>query len=164
NARVLDLLLEDLKERSQKEVWVVRRSDGYYRETLEHRYKRLWTIWREGQAKVTAKGTLETGEDVEKRLITQKDKTLKLKYMRRTKVLHHIIELKKDESDEDLPTWEWLQRLIKTLGDDGMSSAESDVENNVETVLRVKNMPWRREVERELNIIDHQRVFDDEIF
>ncbi|KAG1721539.1 hypothetical protein EDD22DRAFT_741817, partial [Suillus occidentalis] len=162
NARVLDLLLEDLKERSQKEVWVVQRSDGYYRETLEHHYKRLWTIWREGQAKVTAKGTLETGEDVEKRLITQKDKTLKL--VHQATFLHHIIELKKDESDEDLPTWEWLQRLIKTLGDDGMSSAESDVENNVETVLWVKNMPWRCEVERELNIIDHQRVFDDKIF
>lgn len=84
--------------------------------------------------------------------------------MRRTKVLHHVIELKKDETAEDLPTWQWLQRLVKTLGDDGMSSEESDVENDVETVLRVKNMPWRREVERELNIIDHQRVLDDDIF
>lgn len=78
NARILDLLLEDLKERNEKEGWVVRRSDGYYREILEHRYKRLRTIWREGQAKVTAKGTLETGEEVEKRLVAQRDKTLKL--------------------------------------------------------------------------------------
>ncbi|KAG1803850.1 uncharacterized protein HD556DRAFT_1199017, partial [Suillus plorans] len=124
NARILDLLLEDLKERNEKEGWVVRRSDGYYREILEHRYKRLRTIWREGQAKVTAKGTLETGEEVEKRLVAQRDKTLKLvcqatrrrnKYMRRTKVLHHVIELKKDETAEDLPTWQWLQRLVKTL-------------------------------------------------
>jgi hypothetical protein len=45
-----------------------------------------------------------------------------------------------------------------------MSSEESDVENDMETVLRVKNMPWCHEVERELNIIDHQRVFDDKIF
>ncbi|KAG1769698.1 hypothetical protein EV702DRAFT_935060, partial [Suillus placidus] len=159
NVRILNLLLEDLKERSEKVGWVVGRSDGYYREILEHRYKRLWTIWREGQAKVTAKGTLETGEEVEKRLIAQRDKTLKLvrQGTRRR-------NLKKDETDKDLPTWQWLQRLIETLGDNGMSSEESNVENDVEMVLLVKDMPWRREVERELNIIDHQRVFDDEIF
>ncbi|KAG2748519.1 hypothetical protein P692DRAFT_201684653, partial [Suillus brevipes Sb2] len=163
NVRVLDLLLEDLKERSEKEVWVVRRSDGYYRETLEHRYKRLQTIWREGQVKVTAKGTLETGEDVEKRLITQRDKTLKL-VRQATRRQNICLQSQSRSNTDDLPTWEWLQKLIKTLGDDGMSSEESDVENNVEMVLWVKNMSWRHEVERELNIIDHQRVFDDEIF
>ncbi|KAG1789903.1 uncharacterized protein HD556DRAFT_1208589, partial [Suillus plorans] len=159
NARTLDLLLEDLKERDEKEGWVVRRLDGYYREILEHRYKRLRTIWREGQAKVTAKGTLETGEEVEKRLVAQRDKTLKL-----VRQATRRRNLKKDETAEDLPTWQWLQRLVKTLGDDGMSSEESDVENDVEMVLRVKNMPWCHEVERELNIIDHQRVLDDDIF
>ncbi|KAG1892291.1 hypothetical protein F4604DRAFT_1532281, partial [Suillus subluteus] len=140
--------------------------DSYYKEILEDRYKRLWTVWREGQAKVTAKGVIETGEEVEERLIAKRDKTLKSvrQATRQTKVLHHIIELKKDEVDEDLPTWQWLQQLIEMLGDDGMSSEESDVENNVETVLQVKNMPWCCGVEKELNIIDHQRVLENEIF
>jgi hypothetical protein len=86
------------------------------------------------------------------------------KYTRRTKVLHHIVELKKDENDEDLLGWQWLQKLIKTLGDGGMSSEESDVENDVECVLRVKNMTWRRGIERELQIVDNQRLLEDDIF
>jgi hypothetical protein len=86
------------------------------------------------------------------------------KCMRRTKVLHHIIELKEDEVEEDLPTWQWLQQLIEMLGDDGMSSEESDVENDVEMVLQVKNMPWHCGAEKELNIINHQRVLENEIF
>jgi hypothetical protein len=45
-----------------------------------------------------------------------------------------------------------------------MSSEESDVENDIETVLRVKNMVWRRAVEREMDIVDHQRLVDDDIF
>lgn len=45
-----------------------------------------------------------------------------------------------------------------------MSSEESDIENDIECVLQVKNMAWCRGIERELNIIDNQRVLDDEIF
>ncbi|KAG2108813.1 hypothetical protein DEU56DRAFT_920450 [Suillus clintonianus] len=86
------------------------------------------------------------------------------KYLRRAKVLEQVIELKKDGEDDDLPAWQWLQKLVKTLGDGGMSSEESDIENDVECVLRVKNMAWRRGIERELNIIDNQRVLDNDIF
>lgn len=45
-----------------------------------------------------------------------------------------------------------------------MSSEESDVENEFECVLRVKNMGWRRGIERELDIVDRQRLLDDDIF
>ncbi|KAG2126381.1 uncharacterized protein EDB93DRAFT_1053219, partial [Suillus bovinus] len=157
NARILNMLLKDLKERGKKDDWLIRRSDGYIKEILKDCYKWLQTVWREGWAKVTAKGIIETGEEVEERLITKRDKTLKSvrQATRQTKVLHHIIELKKDE---------WLQQLIEMLGDDRMSSEESDVENDVEMVLRVKNMPWCCGVEKELNIIDHQRVLENEIF
>ncbi|KAG1734253.1 uncharacterized protein EDB91DRAFT_1084157 [Suillus paluster] len=75
-----------------------------------------------------------------------------------------VQKLKKDEVEEDLPTWQWLQKLIKMVGDNGMSSEESDMENNVKTVLWVKNMPWHCGVEKELNIINHQRVLEVEIF
>ncbi|KAG0699829.1 hypothetical protein DFH29DRAFT_780472, partial [Suillus ampliporus] len=102
NAKILDILLEELKKRSVEEEWPFRRSDAYYKAILEDRYKRMRMIWRAAQP--------------------------------------------------------------KTLGDGGMSSEESDIENDVECVLRVKNMAWRRGIERELNIIDNQRVLDDEIF
>jgi hypothetical protein len=86
------------------------------------------------------------------------------KYTHRATILQKVIELKKEDEDDDLPAWQWLQKLIKTLGDDGMSSEESDIENDVECVLRVKNMTWRRGIEQELSVIDNQRVLDDDIF
>ncbi|KAG1895935.1 uncharacterized protein F5891DRAFT_983797 [Suillus fuscotomentosus] len=113
--------------------------------------------------KVTAKGVLETPAEVEERLIVKKDELLK-KYLRRATVLDHLVKQKTDDKEEDLPAWQWLQQLVKTLGECGMSSEESDLENDIETVLRVKNMVWRRAVERKLDIVDHQRLADDDIF
>lgn len=86
------------------------------------------------------------------------------KYLRRATVLDHLIKQTSDENREDLPAWQWLQQLVKTLGEGGMSSEESDTENQIETVLRVKNMAWRHAIERELDIIDNQRLMDDDIF
>ncbi|KAG2347643.1 hypothetical protein BDR05DRAFT_945357 [Suillus weaverae] len=76
----------------------------------------------------------------------------------------HIINLKKDNEDKDLPAWMWLQKVIKTLGDGGMSSEESNVENNIHCVLWVKNMAWHRKMKQELDVINHQRVLDDDVF
>ncbi|KAG1848863.1 hypothetical protein F4604DRAFT_1687571 [Suillus subluteus] len=108
-------------------------------------------VWTAAQPKVTAKGGLETPAEVEQRLITKKDGTLKAtrqttrrknKYLRRVTVLNHLVGYKADENEEDLPAWKWLQQLVGTLGEGGMSSEESDIENDIETVLRVKNMTW----------------------
>ncbi|KAG2053517.1 hypothetical protein BDR06DRAFT_1008657 [Suillus hirtellus] len=105
-----------------------------------------------------AKGILETAAEVEERLITKRDEHLKLvhqttrrrnKYIHRAKILEHIINLKKDNEDEDLPAWMWLQ---------------NDVENDIHCVLRVKNMAWHRKIKQELDVIDHQRVLDDDVF
>jgi hypothetical protein len=45
-----------------------------------------------------------------------------------------------------------------------MSSEESDAENEVESVLQVKNMEWQHCVSAELDIVDRQRVLDADIF
>ena len=79
-------------------------------------------------------------------------------------ILNNIITIKSEDLDDDLPSWKWLQHLIKTLGEDGMSSEESSVENSVTNVLRVKNMDWWRNIKKELEIIDLQRVIDKDIF
>ena len=71
-------------------------------------------------------------------------------------MLDHIVALKTNLQEDDLTTWQWLQALIKALGESGMSSKESSVENGVENVLRVKNMEWRR------NIL--QRIINSDIF
>jgi hypothetical protein len=164
NSKIIDLLLEEIQKRCIEEQWPFQRSEAYFREILHDRYKRLRTIWTAAQPKVTAKGILETPVEVEKRLVTKKDETLKTthrrnvgpqspdnvgtektsqKYCRRVAVVDHLVKQTSDENEEDLPAWRWLQRLIKTLGEGGMSSEESDVENDIKTVLRVKNMTWR---------------------
>ncbi|KAG2063089.1 hypothetical protein BDR04DRAFT_1164260 [Suillus decipiens] len=103
------------------------------------------------QPKVTAKGGLETPAEVEQRLITKKGEVLKAacqnmhqknKYLLRAMVLEHLIKYKTDKDKEDTPGWQWLQQLVRILGECGMSSEESDMENNNETVLHVKNMTW----------------------
>lgn len=49
--------------------------------------------------------------------------------------------------------WKWLSEVVKELGPDGMSSDESD-EEDLMPVFRVKPMPWRRDISKELQIID----------
>ncbi|KAG2365220.1 hypothetical protein BDR07DRAFT_1374482 [Suillus spraguei] len=143
-----------IEKRSVEEEWLFRRLDAYYKAILEERYKRMRMVWRAAQPKVTAKGCLETVEEVEERLIAKRGENLKSKYLHRAKVLEQVIELKKDGEDDDLPAWQWLQKLVKTLGDRGMSSEESDIKNDVECVLWVKNMAWRHGIE----------VLDNDIF
>ncbi|KAI5980351.1 hypothetical protein EDC04DRAFT_2618875 [Pisolithus marmoratus] len=72
--------------------------------------------------------------------------------------------MKSEDPDDDLRSWKWLQRLINTLGEHGMSSEESSVENGIENVLRVKNLEWRKNINKELEIVDLQQVIDKDIF
>lgn len=76
----------------------------------------------------------------------------------------HIVKLKTEGGDDDIESWRWLQDLIHFLGEHGMSSEESAVENEVEHVLRVKQMEWRRSIDRELEIVDTERLIGNDIF
>ncbi|KAG1906103.1 uncharacterized protein F5891DRAFT_907256, partial [Suillus fuscotomentosus] len=130
NNKVIRLLLEELQRRGDEENWPFRRSDVYFREVLQVQYKCLCMVWMAAQPKVTAKGILETLAEVEQRLITKKDESLKAthqttrqknKYLRRVMVLDHLVNHKADENEEDLPAWQWLQQLIRMLGEDSIS-------------------------------------------
>ncbi|KAG1818529.1 uncharacterized protein BJ212DRAFT_1479536 [Suillus subaureus] len=147
NVKILDILLEELKKRSVEEEWPFQRLDAYYKAILKDHYKRMRMVWRAAQPKVTAKGCLEIAEAVEERLIAKRGENLKSKYLHRAKALEQVIKLKKDGEDDNLPAWQWLQKLVKMLGDRGMSSEESDIENDIECVLWVKNMAWCRGIE-----------------
>ncbi|KAG2339632.1 hypothetical protein BDR05DRAFT_1003141 [Suillus weaverae] len=157
NSKIIDLLLGELQRRGVAEGWPFCRSlqapvyclDGW-------------------QSKITAKGAPETPVEVEVRLIVKKDQTLKVthqttcrknKYLRRLMVLNNLVKQKTDNQEDDPPAWQWLRQLVKTLGDCGMSSEESDLENDIETV-RVKNMVWRQAIECELDIVDRQRLVE----
>ena len=85
------------------------------------------------------------------------------RHERRTRIVEYMIKLKADDKDNDLEVWEWFASILGHLGPDGMSSDESSVEG-VETVYRVKRLPWRREVAGCMDIIDGQRHKDSDIF
>ena len=60
--------------------------------------------------------------------------------------------------------WVWLTDVLKRLGLDRMSSNESVADNDIHTIYQTNVMPWRRDMERELEIIDTQRFIDADIY
>ena len=67
-------------------------------------------------------------------------------------------------SEEDKETWQYIEYLITTLGKDGMSSDESDIEEgSYNPHLVTKKMTWRRDISTELGIIDKQLKADKEL-
>jgi hypothetical protein len=69
-----------------------------------------------------------------------------------------MVKLKNEEGCCDVWIWEWFLKLIKYIEADGMSSEESGVEINdkgiVQKVYWVKIMPWWRNINQELTIIN----------
>ncbi|KAI6112651.1 hypothetical protein F5141DRAFT_1063049 [Pisolithus sp. B1] len=120
-------------------------------------------MWLRGQPKLTCNGNSETPTKVEARMLAHLEKLGKEscqathchnKYKWRMAVLDYVVQLRTEVSDDDLTAWKWLQHLVKTLGEQGMSSEESAVENEIEQVLHVKRMEWQRCIDCELDIID----------
>ncbi|KAI6097311.1 hypothetical protein EDD16DRAFT_1719307 [Pisolithus croceorrhizus] len=154
NSFILSFLLREFQARCTQEAWPIRKDDDYIEE-------------------LTAKGLIETPAEQEARLVEENLIQVKEsrqathcrnKYHRRKTVLDRIVTMKSEAPDDDLRSWQWLQRLIKSLGEHGMSSEESSVENGIENVLRVKKMEWRKNIDKELEIIDLQRILDKDIF
>jgi len=76
-----------------------------------------------------------------------------------------IIALKKEGNAEDLDAWKWLLRLLGHLGEDGMSSEESDIdERSGMEVYYVKEMIWRKNIDREMNLIDKERTKEKRLY
>lgn len=68
-----------------------------------------------------------------------------------------MISIKKDQGAKDRFIWEWLLHVIELLGEGGMSSDESEVDAAGQAVYRVNTMPWRRDMSKEMDILDSQR-------
>ncbi|KAI6107825.1 hypothetical protein EDD16DRAFT_1712126 [Pisolithus croceorrhizus] len=167
NTFLLSFLLCKFQLCCTSEAWPIRKEDDYVEEILWECYKRLRTLWRNAQPKLTTKGVPETPAEHEARLVEDSrrlGKESRQKYHRRKTVLDRIVAMKSETSDDDLGSWKWLQRLINTLGEHSMSSEESSVENGIENVLRVKKLEWQRNIDKDLEIVDLQRVLDKDIF
>jgi hypothetical protein len=74
--------------------------------------------------------------------------------LRRISIINYALDFK---GKENVDTWKWLKKLVETLGSDGMSSEESVVEGQLQKSYRTKILPWRRDVNKALSMIDDAR-------
>jgi hypothetical protein len=76
-----------------------------------------------------------------------------------------VIDIKDYEHASDTPIWKWLRQVIKALGEEGTSSDESEVDEQMgHTIYHVHKMPWRRNIDFELSMIDKLRFQDKDLF
>jgi hypothetical protein len=73
------------------------------------------------------------------------------------------IDCKEQEEAPDVDNWVWLKSVIENLGEDGMSSEDSDADDDdddLEITYRPTIMQWRRNMDLEMKIIDdeYQRI------
>ncbi|KAI6098664.1 hypothetical protein EDD16DRAFT_1527163 [Pisolithus croceorrhizus] len=131
-------------------------------------------MWRKAQPKLTEKGTLEMPAETETQLVAEwetllkanhqmmhhhnvcpsvsinvleADATCEQKYHQQTTVVKNLVKLKMEENEDDIEAWKWLEDLITSLGEHGMSSEESGVKNEVEVVLCIKKLPWHHSIQ-----------------
>ena len=62
----------------------------------------------------------------------------------------------KDARGPERQGWGFLRFVVRTLGENGMSSDESDRERGFSLQFRMKRMPWRKDVTKELRFIDDE--------
>ena len=46
-----------------------------------------------------------------------------------------MIQLKCEEGAGDISAWQWMEQVLRHLGEDGMNSDESDVEGELDTTV-----------------------------
>jgi hypothetical protein len=55
--------------------------------------------------------------------------------------------------------WEWLQSMLVTYGADGMSSDDTVFEDNTKNrTFKTRSVPWRRDIDNELSILEEMSV------
>ncbi|KAF9233650.1 hypothetical protein BU15DRAFT_66404 [Melanogaster broomeanus] len=85
------------------------------------------------------------------------------KYKCRIQVTNTAAMLRAERGEkDDVLAWEFLNQVITTLGSDRMSSDESGQED-MEPVFFTRAMPWRRDITKELKIIDTSCYLDSDI-
>lgn len=84
----------------------------------------------------------------------------------RLRIVNYIIQLRADDEESDVAIWKWLRELLTNLGSDGMSSDDSDVDDErYRNIYRVTFVTWRRhEIAGYMEYIDMQRYEGDHDF
>jgi len=82
---------------------------------------------------------------------------LEQKYQRHKEITDTMVAIKEAKGDDDVVAWQFLSNVITMLGSDGMSSEDSDGKDT-EPIYCTHTLPWRRDIIKELNLIDQQRL------
>jgi hypothetical protein len=82
NKKLLRLLQVDLQSKlpdicAKENVVLPSRSDKYYTNLVSKRFQQLARIWKQGQPKLTRNSILESAEELEERMTTQREITMK---------------------------------------------------------------------------------------
>jgi len=87
------------------------RSDKYYANLISERFQRLAQVWKQGQPKLTRYGALEAAEEVEARMVAQREVVAKTQrhYSRRLYVCGKL-HMKTDQKTHDYPVKEVPQQ------------------------------------------------------
>lgn len=82
------------------------------------------------------------------------------------KLLEGIVAIKRTQHDANIESWKWIKRIINQLGHDGMSSDDSNCEQETLIIktLQTRRMPWRRDLTRIIELLDHERRLDKSVF
>ncbi|KAF8176790.1 hypothetical protein BJ912DRAFT_799267, partial [Pholiota molesta] len=158
NKRAINLLADYVCKKLRR-LELPKRSEGYVTDVIQEYVKRAAGYWRQAQPKLMESGKHESPEHLEKRLISRRAK-LGQKARANTRRSEVLMEAKKRYKDLDRHTWVWLDELLHHLGEEGMSSDESEVDDHGNVYFSVKKLPWRAPVEEYLKMIDDQRKKD----
>ena len=191
NEAVLDILTDRLmKELDNKRPSPFpKKSWAYWEAAIHKTFCRIKQEWSRVQPHRTNTGCIKEADETEEHRNMYTDKTLKRirvqerrvrvrfnslpmtggwshlkKYDWCLMIAQGIAEMKEAAEENDANIWRWLVDVLERLGENGMSSDESGVENEIETIYHIKMMPWRRNIVTELQIIDDQWLVDIDIF
>ncbi|TDL13165.1 hypothetical protein BD410DRAFT_847262 [Rickenella mellea] len=165
NAAVIQILLEKLQDACEGVDGLDSRSDAYLVDILKDKYARVRAVYLKGTPRMKESGKNETAREVAGRVKRDKDSANKKartrerrinKYTNRLETASLIAEIKKHDNADDAGNWRWLKMMIEHLGRDGMSSDESEIEGDTEAAFYPRALPWRREMESELQLLDSE--------
>ncbi|KAI9462592.1 hypothetical protein HD554DRAFT_2027540, partial [Boletus coccyginus] len=139
----------------QQSLQFLPKSRKYWKDAIREKFTQIKAVWMRAQPQMTDTGQIENPNKVKKCRIELDKKRLKQIRIQEWRV-NVITHVKKEANVNDVDTWKWLSNVLEQLGPDGMSSDESMVKDDIHIVFLTKKMSCRRDIKRELDLIDIQ--------
>ncbi|KAI6022120.1 hypothetical protein EDC04DRAFT_2900940 [Pisolithus marmoratus] len=171
NQAVISQLMCWLVEMQQK-LTIETQSDQYWVHKITQKFTQIKKCVDRAKPHINNNLSVKTSADIAKRLVNEKDEALmkarrdmqrQTKYQHQKEIMENMVAVKEAKGDDNVVAWQFLSSVIAMLGSDGMSSEDSDGEDT-KTVYCTHMLPWRRDIVKELNLIDQQRLKDSSIF